>query len=156
VALGWVMLAAPANTPTRELLLRWHRSVGLVILAAMLLRLAWRRRHPPPPLPQTMPPLAAGLAHATHGSLYAALIAMPLAGYVNAAAAGHAVSLFGLLSIPPLLAENGRLSQIAIAIHLAGQYLLYCFVALHVAGAIYHTLWRRDGVLARMLPRSFG
>jgi cytochrome b561 len=77
---------------------------------------------------------------------------MPLAGYVNAAAAGHAVSLFGLVSLPPLLPENLRLSQAAITVHLAGQYLFYFFVLLHIAGAIYHAIVRGDGVFERMLP----
>jgi cytochrome b561 len=133
-------------------LLLWHRSLGLVILAAMLFRLAWRCWHPPPPLPEDVPSLTAALARATHLTLYAVLIAMPLAGCVNAAAAGHAVSLFGLVLLPPLLPENGRLSQIAVAIHLAAQYLLYFFVLLHVVGAAYHGLVRRDGVFERMLP----
>jgi cytochrome b561 len=152
VALGWAMLAAPANTPTAETVLLWHRSVGLVILTAMLFRLFWRWRHRPPPLPQSVPPLAAALARATHRSLYAILIAMPLAGYVNAAAAGHAVSLFGLVSLPPVPPENLRLSQAAIAVHLAGQYLFYFCVSLHIAGAIYHAIVRGDGVFERMLP----
>jgi cytochrome b561 len=71
---------------------------------------------------------------------------------VNAAAAGHAVSFFGVLSIPPIMAENDRLSQIAIAIHLTGQYLVYLLIALHVAGALLHGVAKRDGVLERMLP----
>jgi cytochrome b561 len=152
VALGWAMLARGDNTPSREFLLLWHRSLGLVILAAMLFRLAWRWWRPPPPLPRDVASLTAALARATHLTLYAVLIVMPLAGCVNAAAAGHAVSLFGLVLLPPLLPENGRLAQIAVAIHLAGQYLLYFFVLLHVAGAAYHGLVRRDGVFERMLP----
>jgi cytochrome b561 len=152
VALGWAMLASADNTPSRELLMLWHRSLGLVILAAMLVRLVWRWRHRPPPLPTDLSLLAAAFARVTHLSLYAILIAMPLAGYVNAAAAGHAVSLFGLVRLPPLLAENGRLSQVAIAVHLAGQYLLYFLVLLHVAGAAYHGVVRHDGVFERMLP----
>jgi len=152
VALGWAVPAAPANTRTSDLLLLWHRSVGLVILLAMLFRLLWRWRHRPPPLPLSVPPLAAALAWATHRSLDALLIAMPLAGYVNAAAAGHAVSLFGLVSLPPLLPENLRLSQASIAVHLAGQYLFYFFVLLHIAGALYHAIARGDGVFERMLP----
>jgi cytochrome b561 len=146
------MLAQARNTPSREALLLWHRSIGLVILAAMLFRLLWRRRHRPPPLPPGVPSLAASLARATHLLLYTILIAMPLAGYLNAAAAGHAVRLFGWVSLPPLLASNPRLSQAAIAFHLAGQYLLYVLVSLHVAGALYHGIVRRDGVLQRMLP----
>jgi cytochrome b561 len=146
------MLMAPANSPSGESLLLWHRSVGVVVLAAMLLRLYWRRRHRPPPLPPGMPRLAATLARMTHRLLDAILIAMPLAGYVSTAAAGHRVSLFGLVSLPPLLPENLRLSQAAIAIHLAGQYLFYFLVALHVAGALYHAARRGDGVFERMLP----
>jgi cytochrome b561 len=152
VALGWAMLATPTNTPTGELLLLWHRSVGLVVLTAMLVRLLWRWQRRPPPLPQSVPPLAATLAHITHRSLDAIMIAMPLAGYVNAAAAGHAVSLFGLVSLPPLLPANFRLSQAAIAFHLAGQYLFYFLVLLHIAGALYHAIVRGDGVFERMLP----
>ena len=84
--------------------------------------------------------------------LYLIFIVMPLAGYLNAAAAGHPVDFFGVLSIPPLLSETGRLSQVAIAIHLIGQYPLYLFVTLHVAGALFHCAVKRDGVVGRMLP----
>jgi cytochrome b561 len=77
---------------------------------------------------------------------------MPIAGYSSAAAAGHAVSYFGVFSIPPLLPGNDRFAQMAIAIHLVGQYPLYLFVTLHIAGALFHGFVQRDGVLERMLP----
>ena len=152
VSLGWAIGGAPRNTATRELLLLLHRSVGLTILAAMLLRALWRWRHPPPALPPRVAALERVLAGCTHAALYVLFIGMPLAGYVNAAAAGHAVSLYGIYLIPPLLPENNRLSQAAIAVHLVGQYFLYLFVLLHIAGGLMHGLVRRDGVLERMLP----
>lgn len=152
VTIGWAMPDTPRNTPSRELLYLLHRSLGLCILVAMLFRAWWRRRRPPPPLPATLARLEAWMAHATHFLLYLAFIAMPLAGYVNAAAAGHPVSFFGLIEIPPWLPESGRVSQVAIAVHLLGQYVIYLLVAAHVAGALYHGLLRRDGVLDRMLP----
>jgi cytochrome b561 len=99
-----------------------------------------------------VPPLVAALAPATHRSLDAILIATPLAGYISAAAAGHRVSLFGLVSLPPLLPENLRLSQAAMPIHLGGQYLFYFFALLHIWGALYHATVRQDGVVERMLP----
>jgi cytochrome b561 len=40
VSLGWAIEEAPRNTPTRDLALLLRRSVGLIILAAMLLRAA--------------------------------------------------------------------------------------------------------------------
>lgn len=152
VGLGWTMLAAPRNTAPRDMLLLWHRSIGLTILGAMAFRCWWRWRRPPPPLPPHLRRLEAALARLTHVALYLVFIAMPLAGYASAAAAGDAVSFFGLFSIPPLLPENPRLSQIAIAAHLVGQYFIYLFVAFHVTGALFHGVVKRDGVLERMLP----
>jgi cytochrome b561 len=92
-------------------------------------------------------------AHANHLLLYVFFVVQPLSGYVNAAAAGHAVNLIGLVAIPPLLPEDARLSQIADAVHLAGQFVVYALVAVHVAAALMHALIRRDGVFERMLPR---
>lgn len=152
VSLGWSIAGTPRGTPQRDLLLLLHRSVGLTILAAMVFRAGWRWRHPAPALPSVLARFEIALVRATHLALYLILVVMPLAGYLNAAAASHAVSLFGVLSIPPLLPENGRLSQAAIAVHLVGQYLLYFFVALHIAGALYHGVLRRDGIFDRMLP----
>jgi cytochrome b561 len=152
VLLGWTIEGTARNTPQRDLLMMVHSSVGLSILGAMVFRAGWRWRHPPPPLPARLGRLETALSRCTHLVLYLIFIVMPLAGYLNAAAAGHAVDFFGLVSIPPLLPENGRLSQVAIAVHLVGQYPLYLFVALHVAGALFHGAVRRDGVVGRMLP----
>jgi len=152
VLLGWTIEGLPRNTPQRDLLMMVHSSVGLSILAAMVFRAGWCWRHPPPPLPPSLGRLEAALARGTHLVLYLIFIVMPIAGYLNAAAAGHAVDFFGIVSIPPLLSESGRLSQVAIAIHLVGQYPLYLFVALHVAGALFHGAVKRDGVVGRMLP----
>ena len=52
------------------------------------------------------------------------------------------MNFFGVVSTPPLLAENDRLSQVEIAIHLVAQYPLYLF----------HGAVRRDGIVERMLP----
>ena len=153
VWLGWGIGWAPRNMPRRDFFVLVHESVGLTILAAMVFRAWWRWRHPPPPLPPTLARHEAALAQLTHLALYVLLIAMPLAGYSSAAMAGQAVSYFGVFAIPPLFPANNRLSQVAIAIHLVGQYPLYLFAALHIAGALFHGFVRRDGVVERMLPR---
>jgi cytochrome b561 len=153
VSLGWASGSAPHNSAARNSLLLLHRSVGLTILALMIFRAIWRWRHLPPPLPSALGRMETGLAHLTHLGLYLIFLVMPLAGYLNAAAAGHAVSFFGLASVPPLLPVDRRLSQLAIAVHLLGQYMVYLLVLLHVLGALYHGAIRCDGVLERMLPR---
>jgi cytochrome b561 len=151
VGLGWAIAGAPRETGSRERLLLLHRSVGVLILALMVFRALWRIGHPPPPLPAGFSRLEALAAHVSHALLYLLLFVMPLSGVLNAAAAGHPVSVFGLVAIPPL-PENDRLSQAAIAMHLAGQFLAYALVALHVAAALMHRIVRRNGIFERMLP----
>lgn len=151
VALGLAIPEAPRGGESRDALVLLHRSVGLLILVLMLFRVAWRLTHPAPPLPAGFPRLEALAAHADHLLLYVVFLVMPVSGYINAAAAGHSVSVFGLFAIPPLLPEDPRVSQVAIAIHLAGQFGLYALVAVHVAAALLHVV-RRNRILDRMLP----
>jgi cytochrome b561 len=152
VSLGWAIPGTARETESCDLLLLFHRSIGLLILALMLVRGVWRWRHPPPLLPPSLMRIEILAAHATHWLLYALFVLMPLSGYIRATAAGHSVNFFGLVEIPPLLPENDRISQAAIAVHLATQFLIYTFVALHVGGALMHWIVRRDGVFERMLP----
>ena len=154
VAFGWATEAAARNTPARGNLLLLHGSIGLTILALMVVRILWRCMHPAPKLPSSLTRLEVTLAHLTHFGLYLLFIGMPLAGYVNAAAQGHPVSLFGMVLIPSLLPIDQRLAQAAITLHLVGQYLVYLLVAAHVAAALFHGIVRKDGVLERMLPRQ--
>jgi cytochrome b561 len=152
VAFGLAIPGAPRETDSRALLMLLHRSVGLSILALMVFRALWRLGHRPPPLPLGFPRIEALAAHADHALLYLLFFVMPLSGYLNAAAAGHWVSFFGIVAIPPVVPENGRLSQIADALHLAGQFAIYALVAVHVAAALMHAIVRRNGILERMLP----
>ena len=152
VALGWTMTGAPRGGDSRELLLSLHRSVGLLILAFMVFRVLWRLTHPPPPLPAGFPRLEAAAAHADHALLYVVFLVMPLTGLLNAAAAGHPVRVFGLFAIPPLLPEDPILAQVAVAIHLVGQFAVYVLVAVHVAAALMHRFVRHNRILDRMLP----
>jgi cytochrome b561 len=54
--------------------------------------------------------------------------------------------------LPPLVPENAILSQAANAMHLAGQFLIYALVGMHIAAALVHAIVRRNGILDRMLP----
>ena len=65
-----------------------HKSIGLVLLALVLLRLAWHRLSPPPPLPAKLPAWQHATARMAHGGLYALMLAVPLCGWVASAATG--------------------------------------------------------------------
>src|SRR5689334_18376944 len=58
-----------------------HKAIGITVLALTAGRIAWRLAHRAPPLPAQTPAWEKGLAHATHWTLYALLLLMPLSGW---------------------------------------------------------------------------
>lgn len=153
VALAWCIIGAPRHSDARGWLIMLHGSCGIAILALLIFWAGHRFRHRPPPLRPVLGRLEAVLARTTHAVLFALFVAMPVSGYLSLAAAGRSVSLFGVVAIPPLVPQSEPLSQVAIALHLVGQFLIYGLVAMHVAAAALHGFVRRDGILERMLPR---
>src|SRR5438034_7119024 len=70
-----------ANLPVSLARLRWlshHKSLGLAILALVLLRLCWCAFNPPPVLPGSMPRWERRAALATHRLFYLLLVLAPL------------------------------------------------------------------------------
>jgi cytochrome b561 len=148
-AFGWWMQTIPKDPPgMRAGAFNLHKSVGLTILALMLLRLAWRLAHRPPALP-AMPAWQARLARATHVGLYVLLIALPLTGYIGSSFSGYPVKLFGL-ALPSWAPKNVAVKDWMSSAHLAIGWALAAAFALHVTGALKHALLDHDGVLARM------
>jgi len=164
---GWLMQEIAKSPPgQRADAFNVHKSVGLCLLALMLIRLGWRIAHRPPALP-ALPAWQARLARTTHVALYAALIVMPVAGYLGSVWSGYPVKWFGL-TLPAWGRSAPALKEAMSALHYATSWVLLALVALHVAGALHHAL-RRDGVLQRMafsssprakparaVPRSLG
>jgi cytochrome b561 len=152
ILLAWCLLGAPRHSAARDWLIMLHGSCGLAILALMVFWGGWRLRHPPPSLRRTLSGVETVLARATQAAIFLLFVVMPVSGYIGLAAAGHPVSLFGVVDIPPVVPPSGRLSQAANAVHLGGEFLIYGLVALHVGAALMHGV-RRDGILELMLPR---
>ena len=134
----------------------WHLSVGSTILLVVVLRLAWRLTHQPPPPPADLPPALRLLSRANHWAFYPVLILLPLLGWITANAYGVTVHLAGLVPLPALAAPNKAFAEQIGPVHGAVALLLLVLVALHVGGALYHALVKRDGVVQRMLPTGLG
>lgn len=148
-AWGWWMLEIPKQpVGPRVDAFNAHKSLGVTILALMLVRLAWRLAHRPPPLPP-LPRWQAALAQATHGVLYAALIVQPLAGFLGSVFSGYPIKLFGA-TLAGLSWKHDGLKDLMSLVHLGNSFVIAGAVALHVAGALKHALVDRDGALRRM------
>ena len=129
-----------------------HKSLGITLLALVLLRLAWRWSH-------AVPGAVAGTsrrmklaADGMHGLLYAMMIAMPLTGWLVNSTSGYPLQWFRLFNLPAIAAKNEHLNGIAKELHEFGFWTLVVLVVGHVGAALYHHLFLQDGTLHRMLP----
>ena len=147
-----------ANLPVSMARLRWlsyHKSLGMTILALMLIRLVWRWVDAPPPLPGTMPHWERRAAVAAHRALYAIPLLAMLAGWLYASAAGLSVNWFGLLLIPDLIAKNTGIAPLFRELHHALVGLLALLLVGHIGAAARHAFVLRDNVAQRMLPAGW-
>jgi cytochrome b561 len=148
-ALGWWMQEIPKQPPgQRAEVFNLHKSIGLVVLALMLARIAWRLAHPPPPLP-AMPRWQARLARTTHVLLYLVLVALPVTGYLGSMFSGYPVKFFGM-TLPAWPGKSPELKEWMGAAHLVLGWALATAFAVHMAGVAKHVLVNRDGLLRRM------
>jgi cytochrome b561 len=130
----------------------WHKWIGLTVLAFTLLRLLWRWRSPPPPLPPSVAPWEMKLAPVVHWTLLALLLAMPVSGWLMSSAAGVSVMWFGFIPMPDLVPRDQDLFAALRGTHYVLSRLLILAIVLHLAAVIRHDVLRRDGIFRRMSP----
>jgi cytochrome b561 len=150
IGIGWYASDLPLSM-ARLRWMSWHKSVGITILALILLRAAWRFTDRPPPLPDTIPTTERRLASLAHWALYALLVLTPLAGWLTASAKGLTVNWFGQVLIPNLIAKDAEFGEILRDVHQILVWTLAGLITIHILAALRHGM-RRDGILARMLP----
>jgi cytochrome b561 len=149
---GWTMPHIGRNTPVTTLI-SLHFSIGVLIIAVIIVRLAWRITHGEPAHEAGIPPWQLHLARVVQWLLYLLLIVVPLLGWLNASYRGMPITFFGLFGVPPLIGTHAAGWSWTGDIHtLIAEYAILPLVGLHVAAALYHRFVRRDQVLQRMLP----
>ncbi len=129
-----------------------HKSLGMVVLLLMLLRVLWRARHPPPALPP-MPRWQARAACGVHLLLYVCLFVQPLTGYLGSAYSGYPVKFFAW-TLPAWAGADATVKEVMSRVHLANSWVLVAALVLHLAGSLKHALIDRDGSFRRIWPWS--
>lgn len=127
-----------------------HKLVGLTILTLMVLRTTWTLINRKPSLPGTKL-WERWAEHAVHWSLYLALLAMPIAGWVGTVAGGRPPRLGKITFNLPIEKSEG-LADIAFSVHNTLAIIIIVLVSLHVLAALYHYFIKKDNVLQRMWP----
>ncbi len=149
LAFGWLMPEAERTVPPNSLN-NWHLSFGIVILAVIAIRFAWRSIVGPP-LPAPGPRWQILAAEVTHGLLYALVFVLVACGWANAVAHNWTITLFGTVTLPPLLPAASWVRDLG-ELHEGVVWVLLTVVSLHVLAALGHHFVLRDNVLRRMLP----
>lgn len=149
---GLVMTREGLDRSLQDALFIFHKNLGVLLVPLILARLIYRWRHPPPPLPASVPAWQARIASLTHVLLYLLLVVMPLSGFVRVRAGGFPIEMLDRAGVGPWIAKSEPLADAAQALHGAGAFLLIALVAMHVGAALHHALILRDGVWSRIWP----
>lgn len=127
-----------------------HKSLGLTLLALMLIRVAWRMSNPSPDLPASMPRWQRLAARLTHWGLYLVLLWMPITGWLAHSASGLPLKWFNWFKVPGLVGKDKALKGLAENLHEWGFWLLIALFIVHVAAALKHHFIERDDTLRKM------
>jgi cytochrome b561 len=147
LAIGTNVLVNIPNTDPRKLEgLRAHMLGGLAILFLMTLRLGVRLNTAQPDEATTGSLILDRIAWASHRLLYVAVFGMALSGLTLAIQARVPQAAFLHEGALPASFWTFPLRWV----HFVFAKALMGLIALHIAGAGYHALVRRDGLLARM------
>jgi len=150
-ALGWIAVTWRLS-PTKLQLFIWHKSIGILILLLVTLRLLWRLVNVTPVLPLSTPRWERVAAHASHFGLYVAMVAMPMTGWIINSASKIPFRVFGWFSLPAIVAPDKAVAELAKQSHFVLFVVLAVLLFVHIAAAWRHHAIKRTDVLTRMLP----
>ncbi len=155
LVIGFIMVGIPFGAD-KFFVYQWHKSFGILVLLLVALRIYFRLKQTMP-LPAILPQWQKRAAHATHLALYAAMILMPLSGWLMVSLSPLQIPtlFFGGVEWPHLPVPQSWINEgtadMAKDAHEIIAWALIGLITLHVGAAMQH-LFKRDGIIYRMLP----
>ena len=130
----------------------WHKSIGLILFALVVLRVAWRKLTSLPDWAPTLSPAERQLSSWNETLLYTCMFLMPVSGYLYVMEGDYGIRLFGLFELPRPIGKVEWLAATARVVHIVTAYVLVIVAGSHVGLGLKHHIFDRDGFLHRMLP----
>jgi cytochrome b561 len=127
-----------------------HMTLGVLVLAIVVVRAANRFTHRAPKLPDTVGSVEHKLVVGSELTLYALMLAQPLIGWAMVSATGRPPVIFGSLRLPRIAPFDADLFFVLRQTHSVLAYALVAVIAAHVSAVLLHTLTLRDRMLSRM------
>lgn len=138
-ALGWWMVGLDYYSPYYKSAPDLHRSLGLLVLLALVVRIAWRLINVKPN-DDDLSPLERTASRAVHHAFYPLLIVLLVSGYLISTADGRAIDVYGWFSVPAVVAAPG-LEDAAGLVHAWSAYAVMALAVVHSAAALKHRYW---------------
>lgn len=125
-----------------------HRSLGLLLTVALLVRWVWRLTsvHPGDSELTAVERITARIVHA---GFYPLLLALMVSGYFISTSDGRPIDVFGLIEVPSAIVDK-NLAVTAGYIHKILAYMTVGVAILHAAAALKHHFADRSSILTRM------
>ncbi|CAN4276066.1 CybB Cytochrome B561 [Methylophilaceae bacterium] len=168
--LGWFMAELPKEAPKqlaydifdlgvytwqlaeeaspRTFYFNLHKSLGLTVLALIVLRILWRITHTPPAALSSYKAIEKKVATATHHSLYLLMLAVPVTGLIMAINSKYGVKWFGMDVIAGL--DNKPMREFFECTHEFVGIVLLVLIGIHLLGALKHKFIDKDDTMSRM------
>lgn len=137
--------------PWQDFFYDLHRSIGVLLMPIVAIRLAYRLSHPPIPLPPDIPALQRFAAETVHWLLYALLLAQAMVGWIATSAYRAPINVFWLFELPPIWKQDRAFSEQAFLVHMVIGISIALLLCAHIGGALHHHFIRKDRVLMRMI-----
>lgn len=150
--LGLWMVTLEYDSPWYHQAPDWHKSLGLLAVALMLLRALWHKFTPPPAQFENTPNWLQKPIHLLHLLLYILVFLLGISGYNIATAEGSDLVVFNWFSLPSLMDINEDQAEQIGELHEILAYALMALLAAHILGALKHHLIDKDFTLKRILP----
>jgi cytochrome b561 len=148
--LGWYMHDLPLGLE-RYRYVELHKSLGLLVLLAMIGRSLWRIFNPPPALPDELPGWEILAAKLTHWALYGALFAQVFIGMILVWAANSPLLFFGWFALPSPIEADKPLRHLMEEMHELLALAIVALLAAHIGAALRHHFILKNDILRRML-----
>jgi len=141
----------PADSSNKFQIYDLHKSLGVMVLILIFVRIINRALRSTPALPATLPAIEKFASHFVHLALYILMIVVPLSGYLMSNVYGFPVHFFGL-EMPNLIAAQPEIGIYFAKTHKYAAYAIIAAIGLHVAGALKHRFFDKPehDVLKRM------
>lgn len=168
--LGWYMAELPKDAPKqmaydlfdlgvytwqlaeeaspRTFYFNLHKSLGLTVLALIVLRVLWRITHTPPAALSSYTAIEKKVATATHHSLYLLMLAVPVTGLIMAINSKYGLKWFGMDVIAGL--DNKPVRDFFECTHEFVGIVLLVLIGIHLLGALKHKIIDKDDTMSRM------